>query len=73
MTTQEEQRALAHVVDRLGRRYPRLSSELVIATVAEIEATLSDARIRDYVPLLVEREAIDVLADATDSGLALAT
>ncbi|HWU33379.1 MAG TPA: hypothetical protein VN108_10915 [Marmoricola sp.] len=59
----------AMVIDRLCRRFPNLAESVVTATVLAIEETFADARIRDYIPLLVEREARDVLAHTVATAM----
>ncbi|MDP9428723.1 MAG: hypothetical protein M3Q47_07540 [Actinomycetota bacterium] len=49
------------VTDRLSRRFPWESGVLVQASVRVAYARLSDARVRDFLPVLVERAAADSL------------
>lgn len=42
--------------------FPAISADRVSNVVDSIGATFRDARIRDYVPILIEREARDHLA-----------
>lgn len=56
--------ALMHVVHRLSERFPKLSEqEIRDATVDEFEK-YEGARVRDFVPVLVERKVAERLRDA---------
>jgi hypothetical protein len=57
-----EQQALSQVADRLQQRFPEVAPDAVRATVEQAYRQLENSRIRDYVPVLVERQARDVLA-----------
>lgn len=65
VTTDEERRLIAQVADRLARRYATVPVETVVAVVSDTHARFDGRRIRDFVPLLVERAAKEKL-----SGLA---
>jgi hypothetical protein len=52
---------LRGVTDRLSRRFPEESGVLVQASVRVAYARLNDARVRDFLPVLVERAAADCL------------
>jgi len=56
MVKMDEHRALEHICERLVERFPEVSAATVRHTVREIHARF-DGRVRDYVPVLVEREA----------------
>lgn len=56
----------ALIVDRLHQRFPAVPEATIAAMVATSEATFLDARIRDYIPLLIEREVKDLLAHRGD-------
>lgn len=58
----DEQAAMDQVVERLAARYPDVSAETIAAIVREVYVTLADARVRDFLPVLVEREAKTRLA-----------
>ena len=64
----DEHRALEHVRSRLSARFPDVPPETVRLTVAEIHQRF-DGRVRDYVPILVEREATSRLAALAAEGL----
>lgn len=57
----DEQAALEQVAERLGARFPDVSPETVAATVNEVYASLADAHVRDFLPVLIEREAKKLL------------
>ena len=57
-----EVRALDEVRHRLEKRYPTTSPENVELAVAVAYESLRNARIREFIPVLVEREAKDRLA-----------
>lgn len=56
--TTYENRAIARVTDVLRREFAaRVPEELVPAAVAQAHARFSDAIVREFVPLMVERVA----------------
>ena len=67
-----EQTVIDEVVVRLSSRYPAISKEIVESIVHDVHARFDGRPLRDYVPLLVERNAKSELerlrADA-DHGL----
>ncbi len=56
-----EPKGLAQVTSRLRARFPELSSAEVETTVARLFEEYSGSRIRDFVPIFVEREAVQEL------------
>jgi hypothetical protein len=52
-----EQTAIEHVVDRLKLAYPDVSPETIATVVHHNHARFDGRRVRDYVPLFVERDA----------------
>jgi len=52
----DERQAVEQVTVRLSARFPNLPTTLVRTTVRDEHAKL-DGRVRDYVPVLVERAA----------------
>jgi hypothetical protein len=62
VTESEEADALALVARRLRTRFPSVSTETVEALVAECHREYDGRPIRDYVPLLVERQAREHLS-----------
>lgn len=67
--TDVEERELATVAERLRRQFPTLPDSMVTSTVADVAWGYRDARIRSYLPLLVEREARDLLTGALAAPL----
>ena len=54
--------AIADVTERLtGRFSPALPGSVVEATVRACAARLQDVRVKDFVPLLVERRSLECL------------
>ena len=52
----DEHQALEQVRSRLVERFPQVPAETVHLTVQDVHSRF-DGRVRDYVPILVEREA----------------
>lgn len=61
-----EHEHLESVVSRVSERFPTVERERVEAVVDEEAAQLEDARVRDYIPVLVEHEAVDRLREEAD-------
>ncbi len=53
----DEAVARQEIIDRLGLAYPDVEPSKVEAIVLEAYAGMADAKVRDFVPVLVEREA----------------
>lgn len=69
MDLSEETGALDLLAGRLAQRFPSLEPQVVRSVVREAGRRFDDARIRGYVPLLVEHEALSVLRSrAVDEG-----
>jgi hypothetical protein len=64
-----ERAPVAEVQTRLTSKYPHFSPDEIAATVARVYARFDRSRIRDYVPLLVERRARAELASAPTAAL----
>jgi hypothetical protein len=64
MTPAEEARAVDEVARRLATRFPQISSDTVSRAVKHAHAEFANSRIRDFVPLFVERNARDHLRAA---------
>lgn len=62
MDTSEQRRQLDLVIGRLTMKFPQLPQDIIAAAVRDAEAGLCAARIRDFVPILVEKQARDWLA-----------
>jgi hypothetical protein len=57
----EERDRVAEVAERLRVRYPAVPRERVDEVVAQAHRELDTARVRDFVPVLVEKRARDLL------------
>ncbi len=53
----DEEKALAEIVERLQERFPDASLEEITAAVEEGRAYFRNAKVRDFVPVLIEKEA----------------
>ncbi|WP_433567482.1 three-helix bundle dimerization domain-containing protein [Nocardia sp. CA-151230] len=53
----DEATQIRFVRDRLTERYPQVSPGIIAEIIGRAQAALSDARVRTFVPLLVERRA----------------
>lgn len=63
----EEDRLVSQVQARLTDKYPEVSSESIAAAIGEARAQFDGRRVRDFVPLLVERVANTKLASLVAS------
>ena len=52
---------VAEIVDRLSEKYPTLGRERVQTVVTEHRESMTTAKVRDFVPVLIERAAKDQL------------
>ena len=57
---------IAEVVDRLKISYPTVSADTVVEMVNDMRAAFAGSRIREYVPLFVERRARSALTELAD-------
>ena len=62
MTPEEEARAINDVTRRLAIRYPHLDVRTIASEVTNAHAQFAGSRIRDFIPLFVERTVRDRLA-----------
>ncbi len=62
MAQKDEATHIAEIVARLAVKHPDASTTDIAWIVLNLFAGYDNAKIRDFVPLLVEREARDVLA-----------
>jgi hypothetical protein len=60
-----EDEALASVVGRLTEKFPDVPQPEVASVVEDARHHFDDAKVRDFVPVLVEREARDRLIHDT--------
>lgn len=65
MQNPDESQLIEGVVDRLAQRFPQTPRPEVARVVAEAHQELEGNPIRDYVPVLVEREARKRLRETT--------
>lgn len=63
MRDSNEQTAIDRLAERLTGMYPNLGADEVAAVVHQSHERFTDSRIRDYVPLFVERRARETLAE----------
>jgi|688.fasta_scaffold2147206_1 hypothetical protein len=64
MTNEIDERAsVAQITERLSTRYPHLDPHHVARVVTAAYDSMSTARVRDFVPVLVERQAKRRLRD----------
>jgi hypothetical protein len=52
-----EQTVIEQLVVRLTRRYPTISESTVATVVRDVHSRFDDRPVRDFIPLLVERNA----------------
>lgn len=62
-----EQRQLDEVIESLTRCYPEVPPGTVADVVNELHTRFAGARVRDFVPLFVERRANTALAELSVS------
>lgn len=67
MKTDEEERLIAHAVTRLSAKFPSVPAADVTRIVASARAHFDGHRVRDFVPLLVERIAGEKLSSLVES------
>jgi hypothetical protein len=69
METFEEAQAMTEIIKRLRARYPEAGGRTVDEQVTEVHREFDGNPIRDFVPVLVEREAADRLARTYGRGV----
>ena len=57
MSELEETQAMEHVIDRLSERFPSLERDHIVGVVEDERRQLQAGRVRDFVPVLVEKAA----------------
>lgn len=62
MDARDEGPAIAEVARRLRARFPGAGPAVIEAMVSDLHRTFDGTPIRDFVPVLVEREAMDRLS-----------
>jgi len=68
MAIEHEPRAIDEVVERIATKYPTLSRELIRDQVDVQLAAFDGSTVRDFVPILVERDAVAFLAEFAESS-----
>jgi hypothetical protein len=68
MNANEERRVIQGLVQRLVERFPHVPADTVSQIVVETHARFADARFRDFVPVLVEHDAVDRLRFGTEGA-----
>lgn len=61
MNANEELRAIEALAQRLVERFPDVPAQTVSDIVVDVYARFADARFRDFVPVLVEHDAVNRL------------
>lgn len=62
MTPAEEERHLARITERLRTKFPHATTDAIDNSVAQAYEHFDGTRIREYIPVLVERRAREALA-----------
>jgi hypothetical protein len=57
-----EKALIDEVQRRLTRKYAHLAEDLISSTVQQVHSRFEHSKVRDFVPLLVERRASDQLS-----------
>ena len=63
-TSVREEEALIQIIDRLRRRFPDVRADEICRLVHSTHMQFERSRIRDFIPILVERLACDNLEKA---------
>ena len=61
MTLQQDEQALEHVAERLQVRFPQLDPGMITSVIDGVSHRYDASPIRDFLPILIEREASDLL------------
>ncbi|BDX32332.1 hypothetical protein TUM20985_28790 [Mycobacterium antarcticum] len=64
----EEDRLIGQVVDRLLAGFPQVSADTVHDIAGSVHHRFDEAKIRDFVPLFVERKTKEKLANLADTA-----
>lgn len=68
MNANDELRAIEGVAQRLVERFPHVPAQTVIDVVVDAYERFADARIRDFVPVLVEHDVVHRLTRGTEAA-----
>jgi hypothetical protein len=63
MGAMTEETQMSELIQRLNARYPRVPLDTITTVVHDTHAAFSGARIREFVPLFVERRARSALTE----------
>jgi hypothetical protein len=66
-----EQTVIEQLVERLTSRYPAIAQSIVASVVSKTHARFDDRPVRDFIPLLVERNAKSELDRLATAGSAM--
>jgi hypothetical protein len=66
-----EQTVIEQLVERLTSRYPAIAQSIVASVVINTHARFDDRPVRDFIPLLVERNAKSELDRLATAGSAM--
>jgi hypothetical protein len=75
MSQADEAQALSHLAARLHEKFPHAPPERIRQVLTQLHRQYDGRPIREFIPLLVEREATDLLRDPalSEPGLLAAT
>ncbi len=59
VTRTDELRALDELADRLQGRFPQAPPDRIKQVVSEVHHQYDASRVRDFIPVLVEREVVE--------------
>jgi hypothetical protein len=62
-TMNSEEARIAELVERLKATFPTLSADIVVEVVNEMRDAFHGSRIREFVPLFIERRAHAALTE----------
>lgn len=61
MEKPDERQIVAQLTERLQGRFPTVEREQVTELVTRLYGEYDDSHIRDYIPVLVEKDAVAIL------------
>ena len=53
----DEDVAFREILERMTKKYPDVPADQIAEIVQSVRAEMADAKVRDFVPVLAEREA----------------
>ena len=63
MNEKDEAKAISQLIERLVMRFPQVPATAVEETVSAAHGAFAQARVRDFVPLLVEHDVLITLKE----------